>query len=230
MTPLPFHVAPLTKEMALRTQIAHTARGIALHITSPATLKLPRHRLDIAYLLGLSSHIRWYAAPHRHSGKLSTVQASTILHWAAQHWQFPLSQLDLNSIELAIAALPDTAVSKVCEQLNVVLNYFILTKQERLNAMNLSPNSVPPDVLSRLEMSLASLETSLLAADPQMPTHLRAIHSLLISYPETVQLLDDMEVSRLIDGAELLTKTEIVKAAAAKTSKARAGKVSASDL
>jgi hypothetical protein len=63
-----------------------------------------------------------------------------------------------------------------------------------------------------------------------MPTHLKSVHSLLITYPESVQLLTDSEVARIIDGAEIMTKTEIIKAAAPKTSKAKAAKVSADEL
>ena len=81
-------------------------------------------------------------------------------------------------------------------------------------------DKVPTDVMRRLEMSMGSLEQALLAKDPQMPQHLRNIHALLISYPETVHLLDDSEIARIIDAAEVHTKTEIVKASAAgKTSK-----------
>ena len=228
MKQLPFFVAPLTKELAARTLLAHTARGIALHLTSPAHLPAARHRLDLAFLLGLSSHVRWYAAPSRHSGNLSRVDIASILHWAGQYWTRPLSDLDLNSIELAIAAIPDTKVDTVTYNLNCILNHLFINKTERLQAMNLIPNSVPADILQRLEMSLASLEASLLEKDPMMPNHLRSIHTLLISYPESVQLLTDTEIARLIDGAEILTKTEIVKAAVAKTTKSK--KVSADDL
>lgn len=230
MKPIPFYIAPFTKEMAARQLVAHTARGIALQLTSPAELPLPRSRLDLPFVLGISSYVRWYAAPSRHSGKLSTQQAATILHWAGQYWQRPLRDLDLLAIELAFNALPDTAVDTVCNNLNLILNYFYITKGEKATAMKLTPTQLPPDILSKLEMSLASLESALLTKDPMMPTHLRSIHSLLITYPESVQLLDDSEVARIIDGAEIMTKTEIVKAAAPKTSRAKAAKVSVDDL
>jgi hypothetical protein len=89
---------------------------------------------------------------------------------------------------------------------------------------------VPADVMSRLEMSLASLETSLLNKDPMMPQHLRNTHSILIGYPETVHLLDDAEIARIIDAAEVHTKTEIVKAAASKKTAGPKVKLSAGDL
>lgn len=230
MRSLPFSVPLFTPAMEARTLLAHVTRGIALHITSPATLPFVRHRSDLVYTLGLSSSCDWYKVITPSSGKLSTPQLSTLFHWIGQYWQRPLEELDVNSIRLAVNSIPQYQVDTMFHNLCTRFNYFLTTKSERLNAMNLTPNSVPPDVLGRLEMSLASLEHSLLMADPQMPSHLKSIHSLLISYPESVQLLDDMEIARLIDGAELLTKTEIVKAAAAKTSKARAAKVAASDL
>ena len=90
-------------------------------------------------------------------------------------------------------------------------------------------DSIPRDVMTRLQSSLASLEQSLLDKDPMMPQHLRNTHSILISYPETVHLLDDAEIARIIDAAEVHTKTEIVKAAAAGKGAVRK-KVSASDL
>lgn len=91
-----------------------------------------------------------------------------------------------------------------------------------------TPHSVPPDVMARLTQSLDALNTALLAKDPQMPNHLRESHRVLISYPETVHLLDDGEIATLIQGAVVYTNTEIVKAKAS-TRKA-ASKVTVDDL
>lgn len=90
--------------------------------------------------------------------------------------------------------------------------------------------TVPKDIMDKLQMNLASLEQALLNKDAMMPQHLRNSHALLIQYPETVHLLDDSEVALLIDAAEVHTKTEIVKAAASKTTRSKTVKVSASDL
>ena len=90
-------------------------------------------------------------------------------------------------------------------------------------------DAIPRDVMMRLQSSLASLETALLDKDPLMPQHLRNTHSILISYPESVHLLDDNEIARIIDAAEIHTKTEIVKAAAAGKGATRK-KVTADDL
>ena len=88
---------------------------------------------------------------------------------------------------------------------------------------------IPDTTMRSLEMCLASLEQALLAKDPLMSQHLRNTHSLLISYPETVHLLEDKEIELIIDAAEAHTKTEIVKAVAAKKGGGRA-KVSIDSL
>ena len=90
-------------------------------------------------------------------------------------------------------------------------------------------DTIPPDVLDRLDSHLASLEQALLEKDPMMPQHLRNTHSILISYPETVHLLEDGEIARLIDAAEIHTKTEIIKATVKKAAGTRK-KVDVSDL
>jgi len=69
-----------------------------------------------------------------------------------------------------------------------------------------------------------------LTKDPMMPQHLRNTHSLLISYPETVHLLEDAEISRIISAAQVHTKTEIVKAVAAKKSTGGRAKLNIDDL
>jgi hypothetical protein len=88
--------------------------------------------------------------------------------------------------------------------------------------------TLPPDVVAKLTMSLASLEQALLEKDPMMPQHLRASHQLLLSYPETVHLLDDDEIARLISAAQIHTQIEIVKAGTAKAGGRK--KISADDL
>ena len=90
-------------------------------------------------------------------------------------------------------------------------------------------DTIPPDVLDRLDSHLASLEQALLEKDPMMPQHLRNSHSILISYPETAHLLEDSEIAMLIDAAEIHTKTEIIKATVKKATGTRK-KVDVSDL
>ena len=96
-----------------------------------------------------------------------------------------------------------------------------------INMKDAMQTTLPPDVVAKLTMSLASLEAALLEKDPMMPSHLRASHQLLISYPETVHLLDD-EIARLISAAQIHTQIEIVKAGTAKAGGRK--KISADDL
>lgn len=73
---------------------------------------------------------------------------------------------------------------------------------------------IPPEQLERLQSSLLALETALLAKDPLMPQHLAASHRVLISYPETVHLLDDSEIAKIIEAQQQHTMTQIVSDAA----------------
>lgn len=232
--PLNFFIKPLTGKFAERTRFAHTVRGIAHHITSPVSLLTPRSRLDFAFALGLASHVRWFAAK---PDRLDLLLSQEIMHAASAHMNRSLADIDLQSIELAMVSLPEhareAAVTALAVHFEVMSDHlspsitsFTLTK--RADRMKLS-DSIPQDVLSKLEMSLASLEASLLAKDPMMPQHLRSTHNLLISYPETVHLLDDNEIARIIDAAEVHTKTEIVKATVTKSAGTKK-KISAGDL
>lgn len=231
MTPLPFFIKPLSNELAKRTQLAHTIRGIAWQLTTPATAVKANSRLDFAFVLGLAPHVRWFAAPSRHSAKPQNTHAKVILTLAANYWQRSLAELDLNSIELALCSLHESQLEFAVEMIHKQLypGFAFLAPSERSLFMKPS-ETIPLDVMDKLTMALASLEASLLAKDPMMPQHLRATHSLLITYPETVHLLDDAEISCIIDGAEILTKTEIVKAVASKAATGTRKKVSASDL
>jgi len=86
---------------------------------------------------------------------------------------------------------------------------------------------VPTGVMSQLQQNMRQLETALLTADPQMPSYLKESHKVLISHPETVHLLDDEEISRLIDAAQKFTNTQILTALAKSGAKRKgAGKLS----
>lgn len=230
--PLNFFIKPLTGKFAERTRFAHTVRGIAHHITSPVSLPTPRSRLDFAFALGLASHVRWFAEK---PGRLDPVYSQCLAYAVFMEMKRSLADIDLHAIELAMMSLPEptrdaalTALARYFDTMHdhTFLNPINLTK--RADRMKLS-DSIPQDVLSKLEMSLASLEASLLAKDPMMPQHLRSTHNLLISYPETVHLLDDNEIARIIDAAEVHTKTEIVKATVTKSTGTKK-KISAGDL
>lgn len=213
-TPLSFYIKPMTGELADRTLFAHTVRGIAYQLKSPASLPTPRHRLDFAFVLGLATHLRWYKPNVKTTDALHPELVSIILSVAANRWKRQLRELDPVSIELALLNLPaprhDAAINMLALQATDESYFSPLFFPERYALMK-PTNAIPQDVMDRLSMSLASLEASLLAKDPLMATHLRASHSLLISYPETVHLLDDAEIALIIDAAEVHTKTEIVK-------------------
>lgn len=79
---------------------------------------------------------------------------------------------------------------------------------------------IPQDVMHKLKFEMASLEGKLLALDPEMKNHLRETHRLLISYPESVHLLDDSGVALLIQAAQKHMQVSIVS----ETSKGKGGK------
>lgn len=124
-------------------------------------------------------------------------------------WDKPLTWLDTRSIMWSINKFPTTVLERI------------------LSTMKPSA-TLPPDIVSKLTMHLADLEQSLLAHDPMMPQHLKQSHKLLISYPETVHLLDDTEIARLISAAQIHSQIEIVKASVPKTGGRK--KISAEDL
>ena len=85
------------------------------------------------------------------------------------------------------------------------------------------------DVQGRIQQ----IEQGLLTQDPQLPTHLSAIHSALIQYEELVHLLSDAEIKTLIAGQKKHTGTQLVsetiKSSKASISK-RIPKTSVDDL
>lgn len=91
-------------------------------------------------------------------------------------------------------------------------------------------NRIPTDVLDKLKIHMGNLEKALLDKDPEMPNHLRESHRLLVSYPETVHLLDDTEVRALIDAQQQWTKERIVKDVATGKGSRGKSKITADDL
>ena len=133
-------------------------------------------------------------------------------------WQRPFDSFHLQQLRWALSNVHNADQETILNYLNNERNYPMKPAQTNLS----------PDVVAKLTMSLASLEQALLAKDPMMPKHLKESHQLLISYPETVHLLDDDEIARLISAAQIHTGVEIVKAAAAKGGSRK--KISADDL
>lgn len=123
-------------------------------------------------------------------------------------WNKPVDRLDTRSVMWSLNKFPTEVIERAF--------------------MKQSQTTLPPDIVAKLTMSLASLEQALIDKDPMMPQHLRASHQLLISYPETVHLLDDDEIARLIGAAQIHSNIEIVKAGTPRTGGRK--KISADDL
>lgn len=221
MTTLNLFIKPMTVELAARTLLVHNSMGICFYLTTG------RSPFSLPHTLGLANKVQWYANP---PGDVPTRIGNQLLWLAAQHWQHGLDKLDLNMLHLRMASMPPAAQQLAIGKCYDFFNRakFLATMPERCKAMQMT-DTIPRDVMLRLQTSLASLESSLLEKDSMMPQHLRNTHAVLISYPETVHLLDDKEIALIIDAAEVHTKTEIVKAAAAGKGATRK-KVSADDL
>lgn len=143
---------------------------------------------------------------------------NTVCALVAKEWRADYSMLDFGQLWY-------TACSLDLANLTALSNEFLTNG---VYPMKDKPHNLPTEVVAKLTMSLASLEQALLEKDPMMPRHLQESHKLLISYPETVHLLDDDEIARLIGAAQIHTKVEIVKLNTPKTGGRK--KVSADDL
>jgi hypothetical protein len=148
-------------------------------------------------------NLQWYSSP---PATLHPWIGEEFMIAIAGHWRKPLTSLDMNMLAVRMGCVPQQEQKTLIKLINSQL---LLPKEFRMKDI---AHSIPQDVMDRLAASLLSLETSLLEKDPMMPQHLRNTHSLLITYPETVHLLEDDEIARIIDAAEIHTKTEIVKA------------------
>jgi hypothetical protein len=179
----------------------------------------------LPFLLDLSSKVEWYAKVAASAPPLSTLHGNHILWLASAHWGRSLTDFNANTLFLRMIALPQDSRPRVIQLISFIL--------EGKNMKDLPETSkLPKEVMDRLAMSLAGLEASLLAKDPQMSQHLRNSHALLVSYPETVTLLNDAEIATLIAAAQSHTQVEIVKAAAKGKGKSASavGKLTINDL
>lgn len=89
---------------------------------------------------------------------------------------------------------------------------------------------IPADILSKLQTSMQGLEMALLKQDPEMKNHLRESHRLLISYPETVHLLEDNEIAGIIKASQQHMKTQIISEAAKGKGSRGKSKITVDDL
>lgn len=210
-----FWIPPLNGEQVARTKLYHTARGVSWYIKQGPRAK---HPLAFSWALGLQA-VDWYNSPPT---SLSHQLKQEVLIAVTSYWRGRLEDLDLPMLALRFGCLPTAQHELAVHLMNDEL---LLPKEYRMKRVD----TIPPDVLDRLDSHLASLEQALLEKDPMMPQHLRNTHSILISYPETTHLLEDSEISMLIDAAEIHVKTEIVKATVKKGTGTRK-KVDVSDL
>lgn len=229
MTRLPFFVPPLTGSLLTRTQTAYLARGFCWLLTGERGTN--RSMWDLQMVLGIHDKLPVWIK-HSERDPIASHVGNQILMLTSKFWTKELGEFDSRWIALCFTQLKHQQQVSAIELATryLIAGQYISNRQERAQLMRTN-DAIPQDVLARLDQSLAHLEQSLLAKDPMMPQHLRNTHSLLISYPETVHLLEDHEVARLIDAAELHTKTEIVKAVAkGKSTGGTRAKVSVSDL
>ena len=210
-----FWIPPQSVDLQSRTKLYHTARGVSWYINQGPRAK---HPLAFSWALGLQA-VDWYSSP---PASLSHYLTQEVLIAVTSYWRGRLEDLDLPMLALRFGCLPSSQHELAVQLMNDEL---LLPKEYRMKRVD----TIPPDVLDRLDSHLASLEQALLEKDPMMPQHLRNTHSILISYPETVHLLEDAEIARLIDAAEIHTKTEIIKATVKKATGTRK-KVDVSDL
>lgn len=222
---LPAHLTPDGKRAV---RLAYMARSIQYGLKTGGTEKEGKVTcIDFAVRSGIFKTPSLFWDSSMGLRRVCAGAEYRLSRYYAKHWHGGLWNNQAHSLWLAASMLPsEEEQDMLCSKL--LDNLFINPQGLHMKASD----TVPPDVMARLEMSLASLEQALIAKDPMMPQHLRQSHSLLIQYPETVNLLSDEEIARLIDAAEIHTKTEIVKAAASGKggSSTRAKKVSASDL
>jgi len=92
-------------------------------------------------------------------------------------------------------------------------------------------NLVHPQIPALLE-KINALQQSLLANDPKMPDHLKAIHRTLIQYEELSHLLSEEQIATILEGAQ--KKLGIILAAETSATKGGKGKglknIAAEDL
>lgn len=80
----------------------------------------------------------------------------------------------------------------------------------------------------QLDAKLTALETALVAADPLMPGHLKAIHKQLIQFPELIHLLKPEDIGGMMAAQKKYTGVRLVSEKVAKASAKR--KVSVDDI
>lgn len=201
----------------MRASAHYLSRSLLYYATCP----LPKpHPLNCFRAFDISLHNEY-----NHTYDVELVAGKQIIMAMLSMWTSPITEFDGRSIAWSLSKFSPLVIEDVAAHL---VSIQFCQPREREQAIVKPSATLPADIILRLETSLASLEQALLDKDPMMPQHLRASHQLLISYPETVHLLDDAEIARLISAAQIHTNVEILKAAVPKTGGRK--KASADDL
>jgi len=225
MEPL-IYIPPLDRETENRVMKAHLMRGLLYWLDSPRNSPVVPN--TFLYRTGLQSRIPfWQKTPplEIQPHMVGTVALYMGLLQCAKPWEDYAQSLDTGRLfqkTNAIARIHCKTFAEYEVWLATAYAYQFTVKtyptlQERYSAMTTADQSkIPSDIMNKLQSNLADLEKTLLAKDPMMPQHLRQIHSTIIAYPESVHLLTDDQISKMIDAAEDITKQKIVSEAAKK--------------
>ena len=96
---------------------------------------------------------------------------SAILTIVAQQWRGRLSNAPLFYIEQVLRCYPHHIQTEIVKLLTV--------ERQQMKTDLINSSTLPPDILARLETSLADLEQALTANDPLISNHLRNSHRKL---------------------------------------------------
>lgn len=83
------------------------------------------------------------------------------------------------------------------------------TKEYSSLIFNKEPDIMTPEQSYELKEKVATLQSQLLTAHPQMPILLRTIHTQLAQDPELVTVLTEEEIGIIVRGLGIQMKTEI---------------------
>lgn len=228
----PDQIIAAATTVANRKTEAHVIRGLSYWLAQGSITK---HPLELVQTLGMSRNSCWwkgYAEPW------STDQATcqVFFEFVGREWTGQLLDL-VQNMHMAfsiVSAIPDgrqqAVMLKLLHYSKFVYPSCFSTVERLVTMANEDVRHLPPDVVSRLDHSLAALQAALDNKDPMMAAHLQNSHSLIQSYPEAVHLLTDDKIKLLIGAAQQHTKTEIIAKAAAGKGAATKRKIGVDDL
>lgn len=231
MADSPIVVAALDRQR--RITEAHIIRGLSFWLECGDA---DAHPLQLVQHLGMIKNPCWWRG-YKHQWKIDRAATAVLFECLGEQWTGQLLDLvrAMPNLYSIISAMPDGRQHDVILKLahySKFVHPTCFSIIERISEMASDDvKNLPPDVMARLESSLASLEQALLNKDPMMAAHLQNSHSLLQSYPETVHLLSGEKMHLLIASAQAHMKTEIIaKAATGKGAGAKRAKIGIGDL